>query len=240
MPSENLAIRFDMAAPIALGHRKPLFPLHFDALLMWLKAVSEGGISVLDELPEDYPPIELPLEKSGARLQYYNASAWWLVSPRWGTECWIKSGNLFTWLGIKLKEDKMLEIQNYILTPAVYFFARGNRADVERLLNRQGLALGARTGVGWGRVRKISLSVIPDDLSVWDKSGNPARVIPVDDPETPPEAVERSGVVMARYKPPYWHGPQVPCLVPPLGRWWPGVNSSDLSKLEELAESRSV
>jgi hypothetical protein len=81
-----------------------------------------------------------------------------------------------------------------------------------------------------GRVNNIRISnPLPDDYSVWDQYGRAARPIPV--AEIPPEKA-RGGIVLMPYKPPYWTGEKIPCLVPPLERWWPGISEGSIAELE--------
>lgn len=221
---ENFEIHFYMASPIAFGYRKPFAPLMLDGLLTWML---KGNAIREDELPD----VPLPLEQSGDKYPYYHASAWELVNPKFGTFCFVKS-KPDDWAKRFFKTKPMLEIINYIATPEVIFRARGSRSDVHKILASTGgsISLGSKRVAGWGRVSNIRISdPLPDDYSVWDQYGRAVRPIPVT--EIPPEKV-KGGIVLMPYKPPYWTGEKIPCLVPPLERWWPGISEESIAELE--------
>lgn len=227
---ENFEIRFKMATPIAFGYRKPFAPLMLDGLLTWML---KG-----DSKEENLPDVQLPLEQSGEKHPYYHASAWELVDPEFGTYCFVKT-KPDDWAKRFLKTERMLEVINYIATPEVVFQARGSRRDVHKIIARTGgvVSLGSKRIAGWGRVNSIQISnPLPDDYSVWDQYGKPARPIPV--AEISREV--HGGVVLMPYKPPYWAGEKVPCLVPSLERWWPGISEKSIMEIEnQLAKSET-
>lgn len=226
---ENFELCFHMASPIAFGYRKPFTPLMFDGLLTWLM---KGNAPREDNLPD----VPLPLEQSGKEYPYYHASAWELENPKFGMSFFVKR-RPDDWAKRKLdtpskKLKQMLELIPYIATPKVTFWGRGSINDVRKIIDsaKGSIYLGSKRVAGWGKVKKIEGPIpLPDDYSVWDKHGRPARPIPV--AEVPPGKV-RGGIVLMPYKPPYWTGEKIPCLVPPLERWWPGISEGSIAELE--------
>lgn len=248
---QTLFVQFQMKSPVAFGLNGPVFPLVFDSLLTWLKAVEKWGPGVNDRLPETFEEIEIPVEEAGERLRYYQASAWEPYPAekiKIGCHFWVKSTNWLNDLQCKLSRKEVSSLMRYegityLWAPYINFYVNGSRKDIEKLLfdNQDYISLGAHKTMGWGRVKKICVIDIGNDQSffpLWDINGRPARPMPVDDPSVPPEKIVGCPVALMPYRPPYWlRKNMVPCVLPPLDRWWKsasaGMTDYCLEKLED-------
>jgi hypothetical protein len=218
---------------------------------MWLKAVERWGLAASDRPPEEFEEIEIPVEEAGERLRYYQASAWEPYPAeklKVGYRFWVKSANWLDDVKIGFSEKEAGSLMRfegimYLFAPYVNFYVNGNIKDIEKLLrkNQDFISLGAHRTVGWGKVKKVRVQELEKSFSflpLWDVNGYPARPLPVDDPSVPPEKTTKCPIVIMPYRPPYWlRRVMVPCVLPPLDRWWkgPGTGMTDycLEKLED-------
>ncbi|MGI9951980.1 hypothetical protein V3F56_06405 [Moorellaceae bacterium AZ2] len=247
MPCYEVVI--ELATPLAYQSRRPLYPLCFDALLMWLIAARTGQVD--PPAPGELGQIELPLAVAGEKHRFYRASAIWVDRParmgifRWNRGMtWTDAAYLYTAptrSGVNpFARDPSAGAGTFrqwrqslllVATPRVRFWFDGNRRAVEDLLSDL-THIGVRRVAGFGKVADIAMRESRADYTIVGPDGFAARPVPVD------EAPQGMKGVLAytSYAPPYWDpSNRAMCYCPPLERWLP-LGQRDL--LDEIKHRR--
>lgn len=226
MPYE---VKIYLNTPIAFHPQKPLYPIHFDSLLMGIKAQREGSIDFA--MSGDAKKIEIPIEMVGEKYKIYKASAMKIDTGKSkarrevyvSSQSWIDYARPYTKFTSAINPGsgpyrQKTGYRMLLETPYVVFCFDGDVNKVADLLNDliDG-GIGARTGVGYGRVRNIEIRK-SNDYTLIDADGYPARILPVDEIKA---SDPRWPVDVSTYTPPYWYGEKVMCYLPPLWKWWP-------------------
>lgn len=173
--STNLKVVFRLQTEMIV----PDHPIPFDALMMKAKAVKDGY--ALDEHPNSFLPLELPVERHPQFTSLYLASVGFTQSSGRNAQFYTKRyyGDVPEKMDITGGFFKAYHVKNYTLAPptAVTFYVRGEKNAIEELV-RYIPALGPKRSQGYGKVGDVAITEIPEDRS-WIYTGQPMRAIPI-------------------------------------------------------------
>lgn len=219
---DNLRITACLASPVVVWGL-----IHLDGLLAAAKIIKEEGYRGLEkreaEMREKEPDfIELPLEIW--RENIYRASAGFYdgvegvatYHKKWDEEY----DDLVDFEGRRAKIRvgvgfyKSYSLKNrYISAEKMIFFARGDKDEIEKLLEYLP-AIGKRRAEGYGIIREWKIEPISEDKSIQFK-GHIMRAIParlVMELETAPTSMRMAHIT---YRPPYFYTRWAErCLIP--------------------------
>lgn len=239
-------VRMRLAAPVALGFQRQMHPVHFDGFFLHVLASLEmspqerADIDAVLRLAE-----ELPFLRSGEEFPFYHASAWELPGAGMLVDAIVLSLGWKHWLrGVPARGPKgdfwsdgsgvyRAAAQPLVLAAAkeAVFRACGDADLVEAKLReyhrRFGLAVGVRTGSGYGAVSDFEVVRLESDASVFvERRGPdgavervPARYVPL--PEARRLGISARFVAAGAFRPPYWQSAPVACAAPEPSRWYP-------------------
>jgi hypothetical protein len=173
--SRNLKVVFHLLTEMII----PDHPIPFDALIIKAKAVKDGFS--LDEDPNFFSPVEVPIERHSQFPSLYLASVGFVRSSGRNAQFYTKR----YYRDVPEKIDitggfyKAYHVKPYTLAPpaTVTFYVRGEKALIEELVPYIP-ALGPKRSHGYGKVGEIEIAEIPEDRS-WIYKDQPMRAIPV-------------------------------------------------------------
>lgn len=99
----------------------------------------------------------------------------------------------------------------------IIFYARGDKEEIERLLNSYIHYIGKKGSQGYGQVNKWTVDETTEDWSLW-KDNRPMRPIPADKSKDYIEKLmkEEKNIEMRQHPtvPPYWREEKELCIMP--------------------------
>lgn len=174
--------------------------LFFDGILAF--AVVDSFVKEPLDFEEEPIFVPLPLERRGEKEWYWAASVGLYAPPtKWAKGVWLKNYRDFTGddYGFGVLEYDYRMPYPILVTPAVRFYAFGNKREVENLLKRV-THIGKKRAYGYGAVREWVVKTIKDDRSEF-VDNILVRPLPVS--ECPYPVVGPRDFV--GFRPPYWH-----------------------------------
>jgi CRISPR type IV-associated protein Csf3 len=219
---ENLKITFQLRNGIVVGP----YPIHFDAILTYAKAVDELGYLALTEEGRKHKLSPLPLEMFGVEKKVYHASIGFPNSSPEYHRMYVKTWGNFIPDHIQTREQQAnlmskgwgKAYQNHlrkIAAKEIIFFARGIRSEIERLLQYISY-IGKKGAQGQGEIISFTVEPIEEDRSlIWE--GKPMRVIPYSEWKGDPNVF----VMIATYQAPYDNKNRDYCVAPEPSLWQP-------------------
>lgn len=198
---ENLKITLEFEKGFCLNEKNP-----FDAVLAYLYAnelKKEGKYN-----PEKY--IELPFVKQTNGV--YHTSYPIFDEKKAFIDNYVFTKSFDIKLNQKLGKNKnykpdlargrhkmfLLNLER-ALVDKVYFYVCGDKTKIKSLLANL-THYGKKSSLDFGRIKRIKVATVEEDLSLFDKNGNPNRIIPVNVFDN----VKSNNVVIKRAKYPYW------------------------------------
>tara|TARA_R110002033_G_scaffold135713_4_gene175391 strand:+ start:78552 stop:79259 length:708 start_codon:yes stop_codon:yes gene_type:complete len=217
---DNLKITLHFLAPIIATEA-----IHFDAVLAYAMYKHTNDLDIAHD--------SLPLKKTNG---VYHASAFRLQSPvrtiiaDFNGALRNSDMNTDLFAPNSVKSDKYLyidtargahkaELNSYMAYESLhsmgYFFAVGNKIEIEALLRTYVFGIGKKSQAGFGQIQSIEVEVIDEDKSLFDAEMGVMRNIPINIFESLgfEQRAEFDTELVASY-PPYYITEPLECAVP--------------------------
>ena len=159
LSKEPLLIECYLSTPVAVYRW-----LFFDGILAY--AVMEPFLDTINPSEDVAYYVPLPLERRGNEHWYWAASVSFYDKGVWSRTKWTK--HYRDWQGddhgygvLEFRYDMPLPL---LSTERLYFFAVGNKGEVEKLLQRI-THIGKKRAYGYGNVKGWKVSTMGDDCS---------------------------------------------------------------------------
>jgi len=210
---ENLEIKFEMAAPVAVMEY-----LYFDSILAAAVLKEKMGDDYFDIKPKekDLKNIDLPLD---------NKFDVWCASIGFGENrefigSWCKrwdnknddivkfSENVKNRIDIAMGYFKGYHMPIVLKAfKEIHFYARGEYCEIERLLKNHVHYVGKKASQGYGEIKNITINRIDEDRSIFFNK-KPMRPIPVESCKDYIDIAAKDkiklNIMIHPIKPPYW------------------------------------
>ncbi len=208
---EPLIIRLALATPVIPGPR-----LTLDAVLAAALYRETGDLSAAHD--------DLPLARSDgvpqASQAFIEEPARWLpiqASRRLQTTGPIAVGPRTPAIR-RASGPYRNRVTDYVAaaTPAVWWQAHGDRAEIEATLNSL-MGVGTKATHGWGEIKGWDVWPARADHPGWlDTEGTPLRPVPVHSWTAAGLSLDTRVIDVETWRPPYWRRDDaIPCVVPP-------------------------
>ncbi len=180
--------------------------IFFDALIssaVWQDVMQNRAFDIPENKTEVFN-IPLPLKQIGTKEPFYAASIGFPKQAVEGTARWRKQTDIESKKKIRIGsgEYKRYDMpMPYTSAEEIIFYANGNKAEIERLLQYIP-GIGKKRTQGYGNVRTWQVEQSEHDYSVV-KDGIPMRPIPVS--EAAQFNLKCDVEMLFAARPPFWH-----------------------------------
>lgn len=220
---ENLKITFKLRNGYVIGK----YPIHFDGLLMYAKAVDELGVVAFTEKGREQELSPLPLAMYGGNKKVYHASIGFptpapeyrqMYTKSWGSDVPEYINKNGATQNIQLGKGWGKSYKNNLYKRAskeIIFYAKGDKKEIERLLPYI-QHIGPKGSQGQGEVYEVVVKKIKEDISIIS-DGLPQRTIPFSEWKGNANAF----LILSTYEPPYDLKDKEYCVSPAPSVWNP-------------------
>lgn len=180
--------------------------IFFDALVssaVWQDCMKDKAFNT-PENKTDVFYIPLPLKLIGTKEPFYSASIGFPKQAIEGISRWRKHTDIESKKKIQIGSGEFKRYDMpmpYTSTEEIVFYANGNKAEIERLLDYIP-SIGKKRTQGYGNVRKWQVEQSDHDWSIV-RDGVPMRPIPIS--EAAPFNLKCDVEMLFAVRPPYWH-----------------------------------